>query len=117
MIVIIGDNGPVKQALGDTGFTVLIYRGHNGETTEGGVRVDTFVRRPSVIKAGSVAGDMIHVSDLYTTIARIAGATIFVPRDRIFDGIDSDCIVMEWRHSWSARLFAYIKRSLSVRDG
>jgi arylsulfatase A-like enzyme len=94
LIVIMGDNGPMKQALGDTGFTDLIYRGHKGETTEGGVRVDAFIRWPSVITAGSVAGDMIHVSDLYTTIARVAGATEYIPRDRIVDGIDQTALLL-----------------------
>ena len=93
-IVIMGDNGPMKQALGDTGFTDMIYRGHKGETTEGGVRVDAFIRWPAAIQAGSVAGDMIHVSDLYTTIARITGATKHIPRDRIVDGIDQTALLM-----------------------
>jgi len=93
-IVIMGDNGPMKQALGKTGFTDLIYRGHKGETTEGGVRVDAFIRWPAAIQAGSVAGDMIHVSDLYTTIARITGATQHIPRDRIVDGIDQTALLL-----------------------
>jgi arylsulfatase len=93
-VVIMGDNGPMKQALGDTGFTDMIYRGHKGETTEGGVRVDAFIRWPAAIKAGSVAGDIIHVSDLYTTIARIAGATEYIPRDRIVDGIDQTALLL-----------------------
>jgi len=93
-VIIMGDNGPMKQALGDTGFTDLIYRGHKGETTEGGVRVDAFIRWPAAIKAGTVAGDMIHVTDLYTTIARITGATKHIPRDRIVDGIDQTALLV-----------------------
>ena len=93
-VVIMGDNGPMKQALGDTGFTDMIYRGHKGETTEGGVRVDAFIRWPAAIQAGTVAGDMIHVSDLYTTIARITGATKYIPRDRIVDGIDQAALLL-----------------------
>ncbi len=93
-VVIMGDNGPMKQALGDTGFTDMIYRGHKGETTEGAVRVDAFIRWPAAIEAGSVAGDMIHVSDLYTTIARITGATKHIPRDRIIDGIDQTALLL-----------------------
>ena len=52
------------------------------------MRVSAFVRWPEVIKAGSIAGDMIHVSDLYTTIARITGTSGHIPRDRIVDGLD-----------------------------
>jgi arylsulfatase A-like enzyme len=88
IIAIMGDNGPMKQALGSSGFTDMVYRGYKGETTEGAIRVNAFVRWPQVIEAGSMAGDMIHVSDLYTTIARIAGATDHIPRDRIVDGVD-----------------------------
>ena len=88
VIVIMGDNGPMSQALGSSGFTDMIYRGYKGETTEGGIRVNAFIRWPSVIEAGSLAGDMIHVSDLYTSFAKMAGATDFIPRDRIVDGLD-----------------------------
>jgi arylsulfatase len=66
----------------------MIYRGYKGETTEGGIRVNAFIRWPNVIEAGSMAGDMIHVSDLYTSFARLAGATDYIPHDRIVDGLD-----------------------------
>lgn len=88
VIVIMGDNGPMAQALGSSGFTDMIYRGYKGETTEGGIRVNAFIRWPNVIDAGSLSGDIIHVSDLYTSFARIAGATEYIPRDRIVDGLD-----------------------------
>jgi len=88
VIVIMGDNGPMAQALGSSGFTDMIYRGYKGETTEGGIRVNAYIRWPNVIEAGSMAGDMIHVYDLYTSFARIAGATDYIPRDRIVDGLD-----------------------------
>ncbi|MEH6633765.1 MAG: sulfatase-like hydrolase/transferase [Halopseudomonas aestusnigri] len=92
VIVIMGDNGPMVQALGSSGYTDMIYRGYKGETTEGGIRVSAFIRWPKVIEAGSMAGDMIHVTDLYTSFARIAGATEFIPRDRIVDGIDQTAL-------------------------
>ena len=44
VIAIMGDNGPMKQALGSSGFTDMVYRGYKGTTTEGGVRVNAFVR-------------------------------------------------------------------------
>jgi arylsulfatase A-like enzyme len=88
IVAIMGDNGPMRQALGSSGFTDMIYRGYKGETTEGGVRVNAYIRWPNVIDAGSVAGDMIHISDLYTSFARMAGAIDYIPRDRIVDGLD-----------------------------
>ena len=51
VIVIMGDNGPMSQALGSSGFTDMIYRGYKGETTEGGIRVSAFIRWPNVIEA------------------------------------------------------------------
>ena len=94
IVVIMGDNGPMKQALGSSGFTDMIYRGYKGETTEGAVRVNAYIRWPEVIMAGSMAGDMIHVSDLYTTIARITGTSDLIPRDRIIDGIDQSSLLI-----------------------
>jgi arylsulfatase len=95
LVVAMGDNGAMKQALGDTGFTDMVYRGFKGESLEGGIRVNAFARWPGVIEAGSLAGDMIHVSDLYTTFARIGGGTEFIPRDRIIDGLDQTALLLE----------------------
>jgi len=88
IVAIMGDNGVMMQAIPLGGFFDMIYRGGKGHTTEGGIRVDAFIRWPAAIKAGSVAGDIIHVSDLFTSFARVAQATDFIPRDRIIDGID-----------------------------
>jgi arylsulfatase len=95
LVVAMGDNGVMIQAIGDTGFTDMIYRGFKGESLEGGIRVNAFARWPGVIEAGSLAGDMIHVSDLYTTFARIGGGTEFIPRDRIVDGLDQTALLFE----------------------
>jgi arylsulfatase len=95
IVIVMGDNGPMAQAVGYTGFTDMIYRGFKAESTEGGIRVNAFVRWPGVIEADSLAGDMIHVSDLYTTLARIAGADGYIPRDRIVDGIDQTALLLK----------------------
>jgi arylsulfatase len=47
-----------------------------------------------VIEPGTVAGDIIHVSDLYNTFARIAGRYDKIPRDRVIDGIDQTALFM-----------------------
>ena len=72
----------------------MIYRGGKGYTTEGGVRVDAFVRWPGMIETDAVVGDMVHVSDLYTTIARLGGARDEIPRDRIVDGLDQTSLLL-----------------------
>ena len=88
IVVLMGDNGHFTKYSPGSGFTPMIYRGGKADTTEGGVRVDAFVRWPGMIEADSVVGDMVHVSDLFTTLARIGEATDDIPRDRIIDGID-----------------------------
>ena len=88
IVAIMGDNGAMMQAIPLSGFSDLIYRGGKGHTTEGGIRVDAYIRWPEVIEAGSVVGDIVHVSDLFTTFARAAQATQFIPTDRVIDGVD-----------------------------
>ena len=48
-----------------------------------------------MIEAGSVVGDIIHVTDLFTSIARFAGATDKIPTDRIIDGIDQSAMMLK----------------------
>jgi len=71
-----------------------IYRGGKGYTTEGGVRVDAFTRWPGMIEDYSIVNDIVHVSDLFTSIARLAGATDKIPMDRIIDGVDQSGLML-----------------------
>ena len=95
VVVLMADNGVFKQYGGTSGFSELIYRGGKADHLEGGVRTDAFVRWPGVIEAGSAAGDIVHVSDLFTTFARLGQATEFIPRDRVIDGIDQTALLLE----------------------
>lgn len=94
LVVIMGDNGHFTKYSPQSGYTPMIYRGGKGYTTEGGVRVDAFVRWPGMIEGDSVAGDIVHVTDLFTTIARLGGGTDEIPRDRIIDGIDQTALML-----------------------
>ena len=94
IIVVMGDNGPFMQYAGPTGQSDRIYRGGKTEHLEGGVRVNAWVKWKGVIEEGSFAEDMIHVSDLYTTFARLANATDGIPRDRIIDGLDQSGVLL-----------------------
>ena len=49
---------------------------------------------PGVIEPGQIANDIIHVTDLYTTFARLGGATKHIPRDRVIDGIDQTSLLL-----------------------
>ena len=95
IVIAMGDNGAMGQGLPHTGFTDMIYRGFKGETTEGGIRVNAFFKWPGVIEPGAKAGDMIHVTDLFTTLANIAGGTEHIPTDRVIDGIDQTTLLLE----------------------
>jgi arylsulfatase A-like enzyme len=53
---------------------------------EGALRVPFMARWPGRIAPGRVTDEMLHVTDLYPTLARVAGAT--VPDDRPIDGVD-----------------------------
>ncbi|EEE38127.1 arylsulfatase [Rhodobacteraceae bacterium KLH11] len=94
IVVLMADNGLMYHYEGTSGLNQLIYRGGKTQHLEGGVRTDAFMRWPGVIEANSAAGDIFHVSDIFTTMARIAGATAFVPRDRIIDGIDQTALLL-----------------------
>jgi arylsulfatase A-like enzyme len=95
IVVIMGDNGHFTKYSSQSGYTPMIFRGGKGSTTEGGVRVDAFVRWPGMIEADSVVGDIFHVTDLFMTFARVAGAMDEVPTDRIIDGIDQTALWLE----------------------
>jgi len=95
VVIIMGDNGHFTKYSTQSGYTAMIYRGGKGSTTEGGVRVDAFVRWPGMIEADSVVGDIVHVTDLFSTIARLGGATREIPTDRLIDGIDQTALMLE----------------------
>ncbi len=94
IVIIMGDNGHFTKYSPQSGYTPMIFRGGKGSTTEGGVRVDAFIRWPGMIEADSVVGDMMHVSDFYTTLARIGGAHDKLPTDRILDGLDQTSLLL-----------------------
>jgi arylsulfatase len=94
IVIVMGDNGHFTKYSPQSGYTPMIFRGGKGSTTEGGVRVDAFVRWPGVIESNSVVGDMVHVTDLFTTLARLAGAKDKIPTDRIIDGLDQTALLL-----------------------
>ena len=88
-----GDNGPFMQYREFSGQNDRIYRGGKAQHLEGGVRVNAYLRWPAAIRAGSRVQDIVHVTDLFTTFARIAGADGLIPRDRVIDGIDQTPLI------------------------
>jgi len=115
LVVFMADNGLMYHYEGTSGLSQLIYRGGKTNHLEGGVRVDAFARWPGVIEAGSAAGDIVHVSDLFTTFARIAQATQYIPRDRVIDGIDQTALLLNGEHH-GRRDYVYIYENEMLRS-
>jgi arylsulfatase len=95
VIAIMGDNGHFTKYSPGSGYTPMIYRGGKGYTSEGGVRVDAFVRWPGMIGEHEIVGDIVHVADLFTSLARLGGAMDEIPRDRVIDGVDQSALMLE----------------------
>ncbi len=116
LVVLMGDNGPFLFGFQKTtGMNDMIYRGGKSEHLEGGVRVNAFARWPAAIKPNSLIGDIIHVSDLYTTFARLAEATEYIPRDRIIDGVDQAALLVEGEGN-GRRDYVYIYEGTLLRS-
>ncbi|MHC5073807.1 MAG: sulfatase-like hydrolase/transferase [Planctomycetota bacterium] len=95
LFIAMADNGPmVHSPPPGWGMLPMLYRGGKGDFLEGGVRVPAFAWWPGMIESGQAVGDIIHVTDLYTTFARLGGATKYIPTDRIIDGIDQTALLL-----------------------
>ena len=106
LVILMADNGPMTHH-GPPGMVETLYRGGKGDAWEGAVRVPFFVRWPGVIEPNQIVGDIIHVTDLFTTFANLAGATKHIPRDRIIDGIDQTSLLFNG-DTHSRRDYVYI---------
>jgi len=109
LLICMADNGPMAHnPPAGAGFAETIFRGGKGDFLEGGVRVPAQAWWPGTIKPGQLAGDIIHAADLFTTFARLAGATDYVPTDRIIDGIDQTALLVNGdTHSRRDHVFIY----------
>ena len=54
--------------------------------TEGALRVPFLVRWPGHIPKGRVSNEIVHLMDLFPTLAQVGGGEI--PKDRVIDGVD-----------------------------
>jgi arylsulfatase len=100
------DNGPMTHN-GPPGMIETLYRGSKGDYTEGAVRVPAMAWWPGVIAPGQTVGDIIHESDLFTTFARLGGATENIPTDRIIDGLDQTALFLKG-DTYSRRDYVFI---------
>ncbi len=95
LIVFQSDNGGVRNAMfageGDLSKTKIPndngpYRDGKGSLYEGGTRVVALANWPGRIPAGTQVDGMLHVVDMYLTLAKLAGAT--TTRSKPLDGLD-----------------------------
>ena len=84
VFIFASDNGPEYRRpwRGSAGMWTGTYH----TAMEGGLRVPLIIRWPGKIPAGRVTNEILHVVDLFPTLARVAGAS--VPTDRVIDGVD-----------------------------
>ena len=92
LVVWWSDNGPMYAFWPTAGYTTL--RGAKGDTLEGGVRVPAMAWWPGMIAPDQDPDEIIHVTDLFTTAARIAGVMDKIPGDRVTDGIDQTALFL-----------------------
>ena len=104
LVVWMSDNGPMYRFFPSSGYSWL--RGHKGQAYEGGVRTPAIAYWPGVIETGQDPMDLIHVTDWYTTAARIAGGFDKIPSDRVTDGIDQTSFLINGE-GYSHRNYIY----------
>ena len=90
IVIFTSDNGPED---------VMPWRGWAGPWTgtyvtamEGSLRVPFIIRWPGKVPADRVSNEMVQVTDVYTTLAKLGGAAI--PTDRAVDGLDQSAFLL-----------------------
>jgi len=84
IVVLAGDNG-AEETLpwrGTSGY----WEGSYFTGMEGSLRTPCLVRWPGRVPAGRQSNEIVHITDMFTTLVSWAGGEI--PRDRIVDGVD-----------------------------
>lgn len=115
LVVAMADNGPmIHNPPPGLGMAETMFTGGKGDHTEGGVRVPAFAWWPGTIEPNSIVGDIIHVTDLFTTFARIGGGTDYIPTDRVIDGIDQTSLLLNG-DTFSRRDYVHIYTGLELK--
>lgn len=83
IIIFASDNGPEYRRpwRGSSG----VWRGTYHTALEGSLRAPFMIRWPGHVPVG-ISNEIVHVVDVFTTLARLGGAGI--PADRPIDGVD-----------------------------
>jgi arylsulfatase len=111
IVVFTSDNGPegTHPWEGDSGP----WRGTYFTAMEGSLRVPFIIRWPGKVQAGSVNNEIVHIVDMFTTLASAGGAE--VPEDRPIDGMDqSDFFLGKQESSNREGFVVYVADRLSA---
>lgn len=109
LVIFASDNGPEFRR--PWRGTAGPWSGTYHTTMEGGLRAPFMIRWPGHIPPGRVSNEIVHVTDLYTTLGRVAGAV--VPADRPIDGVDQlDFFLGRQERSKREGFVFYIKSEL-----
>ena len=92
LVIWSSDNGPMYTVHPHGGYSLL--PGGKGETKEGGVHVPAIAWWPGMIEPGQDPLDIVQITDLFTTMVRVAGALDEVPTDRVIDGVDQSGLLL-----------------------
>ena len=84
IFIFTSDNGRegIKRSFGFTGP----WRGTMFSPYEGSLRVPFLIRYPGNIPPRQVSNDIVHLIDIFPTLANFVGGDI--PQDRVLDGVD-----------------------------
>jgi arylsulfatase len=89
------------------------WRGFYNTAMEGGIRTPFMIRWPGRIPAGQVSNEIVHNTDVFTTLAHALG--VQVPNDRAIDGVNQ-LPFFEGRQKHSNRQsFLYFAQNGQVR--
>jgi arylsulfatase A-like enzyme len=109
LFIFASDNGPEFRR--PWRGTAGPWSGTYHTAMEGGLRAPCIIGWPGQVPAGGVSNEIVHVSDLFPTLARVAGVS--VPDDRPIDGVDQlDFFLGRQQKSNREGFLYYIKNEL-----
>ncbi len=116
--------GRIVKAVDELGLrekTWILFTGDNGTgrsgkgtVTELGVRVPLIVSRPGTVPAGAVSKELVNLTDVFPTLAELAGAPL--PPDRTIDGRSLVPTLRGQQGTHREWVFSYLEEKRMLRD-
>ena len=105
LVVWMSDNGPMYDFFPESSSSA--FTGGKGDVLEGGVHVPAIAWWPGIIEPNQITAELLQVTDMYTTAARIGGAMDEIPSDRVVDGLEQSSYLMAGTPSRREYIFHY----------